>query len=59
MKDAPKNPPKPKLTDADRRKRFVEMAKKVEASENLDDLDKVLERLSPKSRKSVSQEPTK
>jgi hypothetical protein len=35
-----KSPKKPKLTDAERRKRFVEMAKKVEASENLEDFDR-------------------
>lgn len=33
---------KPKLTDAERRQRFIETAKKVDASENLDDLDKAL-----------------
>jgi hypothetical protein len=37
-----KYPSKPKLTNSDRRKRFIEMAKKVEASENLEDLDRAL-----------------
>jgi hypothetical protein len=31
--------PKPKLTDAERHKRFVETAKKVEASEKIEDFD--------------------
>jgi hypothetical protein len=43
MKDIPKTP---KLTDAERHKRFVDTAKKVEASENLDDFDKAFSRLS-------------
>jgi hypothetical protein len=34
---------KPKLTDAERHKRFVETAKKVEASENVKDFDKAFE----------------
>jgi hypothetical protein len=36
------SPKKPKLTNAERKQRFVEMAKKVQASENLEDLDRVL-----------------
>ncbi len=32
----------PKLTDAERHKRFVEMAKKVEASEDPADFDRVM-----------------
>ncbi len=36
----PKQPRPPKLTDAERHKRFVETAKKVEASENLADFDR-------------------
>jgi hypothetical protein len=40
---------KPKLTDAERRKRFVEMAKKVGASENLEDLDKALVKIASHS----------
>lgn len=32
---------KPKLTDAERHRRFVETAKKVEASESLDEFDSV------------------
>lgn len=31
---------KPKLTDAQRHQRFVETAKKVEASDNIEDFDK-------------------
>ena len=34
-----KEPHKPKLTDAERHKRFVETAKKVEASEKAQDFD--------------------
>jgi hypothetical protein len=34
---------KPKLTDAERHKRFVETAKKVEASENIEDFDKAFD----------------
>ncbi len=36
---------KPKLTDAERHKRFVETAKKVGASENLEDFDRAFERV--------------
>ena len=32
--------PKPKLTDAERHERFVEMAREVEASEDIEDFDK-------------------
>jgi hypothetical protein len=44
---AKKSDPKPKLTDAERRKRFVDMAKEVGASENR----KILMRPSRRSRK--------
>ncbi len=39
---------KPKLTDAERHKRFVETAKKVEASENLEDFDKAFDKVIPR-----------
>jgi len=41
----PKRPARPKLTDAERHKRFVETAKKVEASENLDDFDRAFDKV--------------
>jgi hypothetical protein len=51
--------PKPKLTDAERHKRFVETAKKVEASENLEDFEwafsQVIRRKTPRSRQSSPQ----
>ena len=34
---------KPKLTDVDRHKRFKEMAREVEASEKVEDFDRVFE----------------
>ena len=40
-----KTPQKPKLTDAERHKRFVETAKKVEASEKGQDFDKAFEKV--------------
>lgn len=44
---------KPKLTEAERHKRFVETAKKVEASENIEDFDKafgrIIKSISPKN----------
>ena len=46
----PKQPRPPKLTDAERHKRFVETAKKVEASENIDDFDKAFRALQLKFR---------
>ena len=39
----------PKLTDAERHKRFVETAKKVEASEDLEDFDRVFSELDIKT----------
>jgi len=50
----PKEPRKPKLTDAERHKRFLDMAKKVEASDRPEDFDAVFERVAsyrPKKRK--------
>ena len=40
-----KQKPKPKLTDAERHKRFVEMAHKVEASEKPEDFDKAFKKV--------------
>ena len=42
--------PKPKLTDAERHKRFVETAKKVEASEDLTDFDQAFNSLDLRPR---------
>jgi len=42
---------KPKLTDAERHKRFVEMAKEVGASEDPKDFDKAFEKLAKRSEK--------
>lgn len=39
---------KPKLTDAERHERFVEIAKKVEASDRLEDFDKAFDSLNIK-----------
>jgi hypothetical protein len=40
----PRKPaPKPKLTDAERHKRFVEMAREVEASDDQGDFEKAFE----------------
>jgi hypothetical protein len=41
----PKIKPKPKLTDAERHKRFVEMAHEVEADESQDAFDRAFERV--------------
>ena len=40
---APKPSRKPKLTDAERHRRFVELAKKVGASEDITDFDRAFE----------------
>lgn len=37
--------PKPKLADADRHKRFKEMAREVEASDDPKDFDRVFEKI--------------
>jgi hypothetical protein len=47
-----KSTPKPKLTDADRHKRFVEMAKQVGASDDPKDFEKAFKKVtSPKVSK--------
>lgn len=43
MADKPK--PKPKLTDAERLQRFKDMAREVEASEDAEDFDRALKRV--------------
>jgi hypothetical protein len=42
-KDKERRPPK--LTDAERHKRFVETAKKVDASDKLDDFDQAFKKI--------------
>jgi hypothetical protein len=41
---------KPKLTDAERHKRFVEMAREVEASDKAEDFDKAFKKVVPQQR---------
>jgi hypothetical protein len=41
----PRKTPSPKLTDAERHKRFVAMAKEVEASEDPKDFEKAFEQV--------------
>ena len=48
MADKPK--PKPRLTDADRHKRFKEMAHEVAASEDAEDFDKAFKTVTAKDR---------
>ncbi len=43
----PKRKPRPKLTDAERQKRFVEMAREVQASEDPKDFEAALTRILP------------
>lgn len=40
---------KPKLTDAERHKRFVEMARAVEASDDPKDFDRAFKKVAPSS----------
>jgi hypothetical protein len=47
---APKRAPKPKLTDAERHKRFVEMARQVGASDDPKDFEKAFKRVVPSSK---------
>jgi hypothetical protein len=41
---------KPKLTDAERHKRFVEMARKLEASDDNKDFEKAFKKVTSKTR---------
>lgn len=43
--------PKPKLTDAERLKRFANMAKEVEASKKAEDFDAAFEKVAPRESK--------
>jgi hypothetical protein len=43
----PKQPPKPKLTDAERHRRFRQMAREVEASEDPADFERAMDRVAP------------
>ena len=42
--------PRPKLTDAERHKRFVEAAHEAEASEDAEDFDKAFEKVTGQPR---------
>lgn len=42
---APQTKPKPKLTDAERHKRFVDMAREVEADESQESFDRAFARV--------------
>jgi len=44
---------KPKLTDAERHKRFVEMARQVGASDDLKDFEKAFKQIATGKRKSA------
>jgi hypothetical protein len=46
---ARKSPPKPKLTDAERHKRFVEMAREIEASEDAEAFDQAFDKVTRKT----------
>jgi hypothetical protein len=48
--------PKPKLTDAERHKRFVDMAREVEASEDPKDFEKAFKKVAPPKRPIPSNE---
>jgi hypothetical protein len=50
LKPKPKKPPinKTKLTDSERQKRFIDMAKEVGASEKADDFDKAFKNVTKK-----------
>jgi len=51
----PKSERKPKLTDAERHKRFLDMARQVEASDNPKDFDKAFDKVaSPKAPRAPS-----
>jgi hypothetical protein len=45
MVKKPKREPKPKLTDAERLKRFRDMAREVEASDDPKDFDKAFDKV--------------
>ena len=58
MSMTPKSKRKPKLTDAERHKRFLDMAREVEASDDSKDFDKAFDKIvSPK--KSPTSAPAK
>jgi hypothetical protein len=45
---AAQSKPKPKLTDADRHKRFVDMAREVQASDDPKDFEKAFKKVATK-----------
>ena len=46
----PAKKPQPKLTDTERHKRFTDMAKEVEASDDPKDFEKAFKRVTPSKR---------
>ena len=52
-----KEPTKPKLTDAERHKRFVAMARDVEASEDPADFDKAFKAVAPRRPSVLAKKP--
>jgi hypothetical protein len=46
--------PKPKLTDAERHKRFVEMAREVEASEDPKDFERAFKKVAKPTHRTQS-----
>jgi hypothetical protein len=51
---ARKKDPTPKLTDAERHKRFIEMAREVEASEDPKDFEKAFKKVAKAKDKPIS-----
>jgi len=59
-KPTPRAAAKPKLTDAERHKRFLEEARRAEASDDPEDFDEALKRVAPGSggrKKSAPEQP--
>lgn len=52
MTKVPSNRKKKRLTDAERHKRFVDMAREVEASEDAEDFDKAFDKVTPSAHRS-------
>ncbi len=49
---------KPKLTDAERQERFVEVARKVEASDDPEDFDRALKKIADRKNPKASDRPS-
>lgn len=63
MKKKPESPPetkpKPKLTDAERHKRFVDMAHEIKADESQEAFDRAFEKIIPPKNRDAHQKDTK